>query len=312
MLKRQLPLFASEPEDPKDITRKTPMGATLELFRQHLVKEGKSEHTIKAFISDLNLLGEHSDIKSPISLYTTTNLNEFLQWMEHGRGVACSRKTYARRVTSLKVYFKWLKAIGALAHDPAQAILQRSGPAPLSQALTPDDEKAAIVAAQGMKKGEEHDHRPELLFQLLLETGIKKSEAGRLTIKDFDHSNPEQPVIYIRHKTKDVYKERRIAITPRLYDVYEEYKAQYLPKEAIFTCTTRNLEYILTDIGEQANIPFKLSFEVMRWTCATRDYRAGLDEETIREKLGLSRTSWYETSAKIKRLSEQIDEQQAM
>ena len=231
---------------------------------------------------------------------------------EHGRGVACSRKTYARRVTSLKVYFKWLKAIGALAHDPAQAILQRSGPAPLSQALTPDDEKAAIVAAQGMKKGEEHDHRPELLFQLLLETGIKKSEAGRLTIKDFDHSNPEQPVIYIRHKTKDVYKERRIAITPRLYDVYEEYKAQYLPKEAIFTCTTRNLEYILTDIGEQADIPFKLSFEVMRWTCATRDYRAGLDEETIREKLGLSRTSWYETSAKIKRLSEQIDEQQAM
>ena len=311
MVKRQLPLFANEPDNPKDITRKTPFGATFELFRQHLAQEGKSEHTIKAFLADLNLLGEFSDLQTPITNYTTTNLNEFLHWMEYGRGVACSRKTYARRVTSLKVFFKWLKTVGALTHDPAQAVLQRSGPAPLSQVLTPDDEKSAILAAQGMKKGDEHDHRPEFLFLLLLETGIKKSEAGRLTLKDFDRSNPEQPLVFIRHKTKNVYKERRIAITPHLYSAYEEYKAQYLPKDTIFTCTTRNLEYILTDIGERADIPFKLSFEVMRWTSATRDYRAGLEEDTIREKMGLSHTSWYETSAKIKQLSAQINEQQA-
>lgn len=311
MLKRQLPLFANEPDDPKDITRKTPLGATFELFRQHLVQEGKSEHTIKAFLADLNLLGEFSDLQTSIIDYTTTNLNEFLHWMEQGRGVPCSRKTYARRVTSLKVYFKWLKAVGALTHDPAQAVLQRSGPAPLSQVLTPDDEKAAILAAQGMKKGDEYDHRPEFLFLLLLETGMKKSEAGRLTLKDFDKSNPEQPLVFIRHKSRNVYKERRIAITLHLYSAYEEYIVQYAPKETVFTCTTRNLEYILTDIGELADIPFKLSFEVMRWTSATRDYRAGLEEETIREKLGLSRTSWYETSAKIKQLSAQINEQQA-
>ena len=58
--------------------------------------------------------------------------------MEHGRGVPCSRKTYARRVTTLKVFFKWLHEIGAIPHDPARAVLQRSGPAPLAVILAPD------------------------------------------------------------------------------------------------------------------------------------------------------------------------------
>lgn len=309
MLKRQLPLFPSQPDDPKDINRKTPLGATFDLFRAYLGQEGKSEHTVKAFLADMTLLAEHTGAETPVAQYTTTNLNEFLHWMEFGRGVPCSRKTYARRVTSIKVYFKWLKQIGAIPHDPAQAVLQRSGPAPLSQVISREEEKSAILVAQGMKKGDDHDYRPEFLLLLLLETGIKKSEAGRLTAQDFDRSNPERPVVLIKHKSKNVYKERRIEVSARLVEVLDDYLAQYHPKEAVFTCTTRNLEYILTDIGEQAEIPFKLSFEVMRWTCAVRDYRAGMEEETIREKLGLSRTSWYETSAKIKRLSTQLDEQ---
>ena len=44
---------------------------------------------------------------------------------------------------------------------------------------------------------------------------------------------------------------------------------------------------------------------MLRWTCAVRDYRAGVDPNTIREKLGLSEISWYETFAKIKRLADE-------
>jgi len=307
MTRRQLPLFPSQPEEPKDIHRRTPLGATFELFERYLSHQGKSENTIKAFIGDLNLLAEHSGAEMTVGQFTTTSLNTFLSWMEVGRGVPCSRKTYARRVTSLKVYFKWLKQIGALTHDPAAAILQRSGPAPLSHVLTSDEEKAALYVAQSFRKGDEHDTRPELIFRLLLLTGIKKGEAERLKLSDFDRSNPEQPTVVIKHKAKNVYKERRIPLEKDILSLLDAYVAQYRPKEAVFTCTTRNLEYILTDIGEEAEIPFKLSFEVMRWTSAVRDYRAGVDEDTIREKLGLSRTSWYETSAKIRQLSEQVE-----
>ncbi len=305
MSTKQLPLFPDTPTSPEDIRRQTPLGATLTLFAQHLIKEGKSEHTVKAFLADMELFTDHTRATTPVGDYTTGILNEYLHWMEYERGVSCSRKTYARRVTTLKVYFKWLHNLGAIPYDPAKLVVQRSGPAPLSEALTPEQIQAALDAAQRMKKGDDTDYRPELLFQLLLQTGIKKGETGNLLPTDIDRSNPKQPTLYIRHKTKDVYKERRIILDSEFLTLLDLYLAQYPPKEAVFGCTTRNLEYILTDIGQAANIPFKLSFEVMRWTSAVRDWRMGIEEEVIREKLGLSKISWYETGAKIKRLVEQ-------
>jgi integrase/recombinase XerD len=301
---RQLPLFANQPATPQDLTQLTELRYTLALFQRYLLGEGKTQHTVNAFSSDMQLLAAHTGDDTPIGRYTTSKLNDFLDWLEHGRGVPCSRKSYARRVTTLKVYFKWLHSIGAIEYDPAKPILQRSGPAPLSEALTPDEIRAALTAAMSMKKGEDRDTRPEMLFRLILLTGMKKSEAVALKPGDIDRSEPEHPIMLIKHKARNIYKERRIEIDPDWVRLLDEYRAQYAPKETIFNCTARNLEYILSDIGTLAGIPFKLSFEIMRWTCAVEDTRAEHDEEFIREKLGLSPISWQETRAKIKRLIE--------
>lgn len=313
MTKRQLSLFPLQPQRPEDISRQTPISATLVLFSEHLRQQGKSEHTLTAFLGDLNLLMEYSHAQTPISDYSTHKLNEFLHWMEVLRGVPCSRKTYARRVTTLKVYFKWLHEIGALNPDPAKLIVQRSGQAPLSEALTPEHIQACRYAAQAMrlKRSEESDTRPRFLFELLLQTGIKKSEADRLTLADFDTSNPQQASLMIQHPHQDVYKERRIALTDSLLAWLERYVAQYGLSDKLFTCTPRNLEYILTDLGTLAQISFKLSFEIMRWTSAVQDWRQGMEEDAIREKLGLSKISWYETGTKLRQLvQEQLEDEQ--
>lgn len=312
-MKRQLTLFPNQPQKPEDISKQTPLGATIELFVENLRQEGKSEHTLKAFRADMQLLAEHSHAETPVGQFSTTGLNTFLHWLEYGRGVPCSRKSYARRVTSLKVYFKWLHGLGALVYDPAKSILQRSGPAPLSQVLNWEQQQATIEAARLMKKGNSQDYRPELILRLLLETGIKKSETAKLTPADIDHLNPHQPFILVKHTVQDnQYKERRIGISTELLAVLEAYLMQYRPPKTLFTCTTRNLEYILTDIGEKADVPFKLSFENLRWTMAVIDWRAGYEEEYIREKMGLSKISWYETSHKIKRLIEQQHEDEGL
>jgi integrase/recombinase XerD len=300
---RQMPLF--QPAAPQDITRHTTLRDTVSLFQQYLLREGKSEHTVKAFTSDLQLLAEHSSEESPVGQYTTTMLNNFLVWLEHGRGVPCSRKSYARRVTTLKVYFKWLHELGAIPYDPAKPVLQRSGPAPLSEILSPQQIEEAIAHARTMRRGETLDTRPELLFRLIVDTGIKKSETARLTPQDIDRSNPNRPILLVKHKSaRDVYKERKIELDPDWPSLLDQYLLQYQPEETIFDCTTRNLEYILTDIGEGADIPVKISFEMLRWTAAVRDYRAGVEPDAIRDKLGLSDISWYETHNKIKRLVE--------
>ncbi len=310
MKNRQLPLFPSQPAQPDEINKQTPIKATLEHFRTYLTREGKSEHTVKAFIADVKLLAEYSGEETPVGDYLTSHLNQFLHWMEFERGVSCSRKTYARRVTTLKVYFKWLRTLNAIPHDPAKSVLQRSGPAPLARVLTPQQVQDVLNAAQSVQKGEQIDHRPEFLFRLLLQTGIKKSETGRLLLSDIDRSKEAHPLLMVRHKAKNVYKERRIPLDPTLLPLLDAYVAQYGITDALFTCTTRNLEYILTDLGKAAGIPFKLSFEGMRWTMAVRDWRAGIEEDPIREKMGLSATSWYETSNKIRRLvSKQLEDE---
>jgi integrase/recombinase XerD len=299
---RQLPLL--QPETPEDLNPHTELRFAIPLFQKHLLKEGKSAHTINAFTADLHLVAEHTGDETPLKAYTTTILNDFLDWLEYGRGVPCSRKSYARRVTTLKVFFKWLFEINAIPHDPAKAILQRSGPAPLATVLSPSEVHAATLAARTMKRGDDFDTRPEMLFRLILDTGMKKSEAIELKPKDIDRSDPRHPVLTIRHKVRNVWKERRIELDPDWLRLLDAYLGQYALSEKIFNCTARNLEYILTDVGDLAGIPTKLSFEMLRWTCAVRDTREGLEEDLVREKLGLSPISWVETRAKIKRLIE--------
>lgn len=302
-MKRQRSLFSQQPLSTADIGGETPLAATFDLFADYLRGEGKSAHTVKAFLGDMRLFAQYIDGALPLAQLRNSCLLDFLAWMEHERAVPCSRKTYARRVTTLKVYCRWLHDMSALADDPAQSIRQRSGPAPLSDVLTDAQALDCISAAAEAKRGVSPDYRPAFLFQFLLQTGIKKAECGRLKLADIDRGNPDTARVSIRHKARDIYKERRIDLDAETLQLLDAYLRQYQPGVLLFECTTRNLEYILTDIGIRAEAPFKLSFEVLRWTMALRDFRAGVDEERIRHKLGLSRQSWYETGAKIRRLA---------
>ena len=118
------------------------------------------------------------------------------------------------------------------------------------------------------------------------------------------------PVLQVRHASpRNTYRERDIPLDPEWLDVLEEYLAQYTPKEVIFDCTPRNLEYVLADVGVAAGIErFKLSFACLRWTSALQDYLRGMEPDLLREKQGLSRVSWYETFSKIQALAAQLPE----
>jgi site-specific recombinase XerD len=311
MITRQLPLFPTQPASEGDLNASTRLQDSLSLFQQRLAKDGKSDHTIGAFTSDLHLLQEFLGGGQRLGAVTTNDLNAFLHWLESERGVPCSRKSYARRVTTLKVFFKWLHGLAAIPTDPAAAVTQRSGPAPLALILNHEQVMVVQGVALTLRGGKKPDARPALLLELLLATGIKKSETMRLLPEDVDQSGPT-PVLHVRKgAAKDVYRERRLPLDPAIIPMLDEYLWQYEPKTILFTCTARNLEYILEHLGEEAGVPYKISFEMMRWTSAVRDYRAGRDPNEIREKLGLSRISWTETFRKIRQLAGETVEPEA-
>jgi len=302
---QQLPLFVTHEQSV--LSHKTALVDAMIPFQDYLRSEGKTKNTIKGFTSDLRLMCQYFGDEVPIGTLNTTDLNRFLNWLEHGRGQPCSRKSYARRVTTMKVFFKWLKEDKIRTDNPATAIVQRSGPAPLQPVLSQDDIYTLLNYTKKLRNNKKKpDARPDLLVRLLLDTGIKKNEAMSLTPDSIDDSDSVNPVLVVRHKNKqNIYKERRIPLDAEWVGVLDVYLRQYKPKGGvIFDCTARNLEYVLRDVAVAAGVETKVSFEILRWTSGVRDYLNGMDMEDLREKMGLSRVSWRETSKKITTLAQ--------
>ena len=324
MPEQQMPMFPNSPEliprpaparpAPRSrpaLTSTSALSVAIGAWKEALAEEGRAENTIKSFAADIKLLGKYLGIGQPVGDIGTRDLNTFLRWLQKDRGIPCSPKSYARRVTSLKSFFKWLVEIGVLTVDPAAPVIQQSVISPLPEILTDEEIDRLLVTTKAMRQGEKPDARPYLLVSLLVKTGIKKSECVAIHPNHIDTSELERPTLYIRYNKPTLrYKERRLPLDSEWPQVLAEYRQQYPVVDRIFDCTPRNLEYVLEDAAEQAGVGKHVSFEMLRWTCGVRDFRAGTDAEQIRLKLGLSKISWRETQDKINQLSARLDEGQ--
>ena len=300
-------LLAEEDRQRPFLTRDASIQAALGAFETHMRDKGFSLNTIKAFSSDIRLLGKYLGVGQPIGGVGTRNLNDFLDWLLNERGVPCSPKSYARRVTTLKVFFGWLYEEGVLDEDPSNAVIQRTVTSPLPTLPTEVEIEAALAVTQAIREGggKKRDARPHLLLTLLLQTGIKKGEAMSIVPNHIDRSDPQRPILFVRYANPNLrYKERKLDLQPSWLEVLDEYLAQYRPADTLFTCTARNLEYVLRDVGDEAGLaPGLLSFENLRWVSALRDYKAGVEPDDIRQKLGLSKITWRETASKLEKLA---------
>lgn len=289
------------------LTSNSSLQAALGGFENFMEEEGFALNTQKAFLSDIRLLGKYLGIGQPIGEIGTKNLNDFLHWLQFERGVPCSPKSYSRRVTTLKVFFGWLYESGILYHDPSDAVVQQSVSSPLPTIPTQEDLEKGLAVTRRLRRGDEDDApdaRPHLLLTLLLKTGIKKGEAMNIVPNHIDRSDPSDPVLFVRYRNPSRrYKERKIAVDTEWLEVLDEYLEQYEPTDTLFTCTARNLEYILSDVAESAGLDKGLfSFENLRWASALQDYTGDVEPDRIRQRLGLSKVTWRETKSKLEKL----------
>lgn len=277
-------------------------------FEEHMRSKGFSDNTIKAFRNDLKILREFMTDSAPLRTIGTADLETFLHWMQNERGKPCSAKTLARRITTLKVFFSWLHETGVLGTDPAEAVVQMPARTPLPTILYDDEVGRLMRAAQDyLWDREKADARPYMLVSLLLQTGMKKAECAKLLVTDLDISRPTAPRIAIRYDdTRYAHKNRTLDLHPSIVAAFNQFLRQYQPESFLFDCTPRNLEYVLDELGKRAKISrVQVGFETLRWTSAVRDFRTGMPEERLRQKMGLSKISWRETREKIFRLAGQ-------
>jgi len=308
----QLPLPGADvpaeesPQDaiPPGLNAHSSLRTALGAFEVHMEQQGFAENTVKAFLSDLNILAEFIGVGTAIGAISTQDLNRFTHWLVHERGVPCNPKSLARRVTTLKVFFGWLAETEVLPTDTAAPVVHKPVMTPLPSILSDAEIEQVLGVTQALRHAEKPDARPHLLVTLLLHTGIKKSECMNIVMNHFDFGEPTHPVLWIRYTNpRRRHKERKLRLPMWWPTVLAEYRAQYQPQDALFPCTARNLEYVLAHVAQQAELPHRLSFEMLRWTCAVRDHRAGMEADKLRQKLGVSKITWRELGTKISRLA---------
>lgn len=291
---------------PPPLRADSTLSAAITAFDEYMIRKGFSENTIKAFRNDLKILTGFMDGATRLHQISTQHLEDYLNWMQTERGAPCSAKTLARRITSLKVLFGWLHGVGVIGTDPAEPIPQQPARPPLPTILRDQDVTRLLRAAQDyLWDRSQADARPYLLVSLLMQTGMKKAECARLLVSDMQVERAQAPEVVIRYDEEgQAHKNRVLSLHPTIVPVLNQYLEQYKPDTFLFDCTPRNLEYVLDEAGQRAGIRYvQVGFETLRWTCAVRDFRTGMPEERLRQKLGLSKISWRETREKIYQLA---------
>lgn len=289
---------------PAHLTENSLLKPAIKSWRIYLNDQGKSPYTIKAFIADLNLLDDFLMPDKIIGEITLKDLNNFTNWLENERGVPCSPKSLARRITSVKSFFRWLQKGGVLLVDPADKLVQHSVSSPLPTVMTLQEVKIALMTAAALRKGETPDARPYTLLKLLLETAIKKGECTGISLNHLSIEDPQDAYVFIRYTNPRYrYKERKISLSEDWVNAFNEYASQYEPEEELFPWTARRLEYILEDITEAAGFNKRISFDMCRWTSVLTDLIDGVEPDKIRQKLGVSKIQFREVKRKLRQLA---------
>ncbi len=286
------------------ISETTLLQPSIQLWKHYLLDQGRSVHTIKAFIADLNLLESFLPPDKQIGAITTRDLDAFVTWLEKERNVPCSPKSLARRITSLKSFFRWLNQYGVITVDPAEKLVQLTVISPLPVVLTETEYQQVLDYANNLRFGEAPDARPFTLLALILETAIKKGECLALTCNHLEMDAAEGPFIFVRYTNPRYrYKERKIPVSNMWVESYQDYLRQYQPNNEIFPWSPRRLEYIFEELGQAVGLEKHLSFDMCRWTSALQDLINGIEPEKIRQKLGISKIQWREVFLKLRRLA---------
>lgn len=313
MSAKQFELFPLEnlkeldlPQGP-ELSASSALEDTYAPFQEYMEQKEFAENTIKCFLSDVRLFVEFAGPTTPLEECSTKKLRDFLHYLQEERDAPCSPKSLDRRITTLKVFFEWLAHYDVLPRDPAESLEYRRARSPLPHILNEAQIESTLSITRTMRDAEEApDARPHLLITLILSTGIKKGECMDIALEHIDAGGPGAvPSVYIHYdEPRLLFKRRRLALPEEWIDTLGVYLRRYQPKEKLFECTPRNLEYVLHKVSDLANLRRNITFEMLRWTCAARDYREGMDEERLRKRLGLSEIAWTDTLPVIQKLAE--------
>lgn len=166
--------------------------ALLAEFGEYLrLEQGRSEHTVRAYLGDLRALFTHLNRVGPAQI-DQVRLADLRTWLANQHALGAQRSTIARRAASVRTFFSWAHHTGRVNADPAATLrsprVDRRLPATIevSQLRAVLDAAAAATAEVGEPTQRALVRRDLAVMEVLYSTGIRVSEACGLDLDDLD------------------------------------------------------------------------------------------------------------------------------
>lgn len=268
------------------------MKSLLEDFLIYLKKEkGYSLHTIHSYRIDISEFIEFlKDRKGGKSLLKTTR-RDVVDFLGHLLKYGYHHASAARKLSSVKSFFKFLYRQGLIRINPALDIKTPKLPKRLPKFLT-QAQVQEVLDKFSLSK------RDKAILELLYSCGLRASELVGLNINDIDFFNEEIKVMGKGGKERIVPfgEKAKRALKEYLEEVKEKgSKAVFLNKRGE-RLSTRSLQRIVNRILSALADASGINPHIFRHSFATHLLERGCDLRAVQELLGhssLATTQFY-------------------
>lgn len=261
-------------------------------FLRHLsVEKNASAHTIKSYREDLARAAEWLAARTGGTLAPTKIAPRHVRaYLAHLHEQGFARTTVARRLASLRSWFRWMCREGILTQNPALGLRGPRQEKKLPHFLSAKDLTALLDAPDGSESGV----RDKAILETLYSAGLRVSECVGLELADLD---TDEGIVRVRGKGK---RERLAMLGPPSLKALVEWlavRAEWLagaskPVTAVFLnrrgtrLTTRSVGRLLEKYLKQTGLDPRTSPHTLRHSFATHLLDNGADIRSVQELLG--------------------------
>ncbi|KYH43227.1 tyrosine recombinase XerC [Branchiibius sp. NY16-3462-2] len=286
--------------------------ALLGEFERYLrLERGRSEHTIRAYLTDLRHLESHL-LSAGLDQWSEVGLADLRTWLASIDAAGGARSTVSRRAASARAFFGWAARTQRLPGDPAVRLISprrhRTLPGVLRQA---EADRLLDVAAVAADDAVPTHLRDRAMLELLYASGIRVGELCGLDVDDLDR---DARVVRVTGKGN---KQRVVPYGVPAAEAIDHWLTRGRPSvvaptspPALFLgarggrIDPRTVRRVLTALLQEVPDAPHLGPHGLRHSAATHLLEGGADLRTVQELLGhasLSTTQIY-THVSVERL----------
>lgn len=296
---------------------------TMTNLHQHIIdfqrwletEKGYSVHTVAGYLRDIREFEKHLMPSTDITAINQKDIRSFIASL-HGSNASSS---VARKLSSLRSFFKFLGREKVLANDPTAGVGGPKVGQNIPVFLTVDEVFKLLAEPS---ESDPFPTRDRAILEFLYSTGIRVAELVSRNLADLDFAtevvsvrgkgNKERLVPFGRHAREAIEKwlpARKKLILERVKRGHQVDQNPLFLNNRGARITVRSIERLVKAYGERAQIIQTVTPHALRHSFATHLLEMGADLRSVQELLGhasLSSTQRY-THLNLDHLSEVYD-----